>query len=157
MRAPEGFTEYVLARQAALLRTAYLLTGSTHDAEDLVQVTLTKVVPHWSRISEDPEPYVRATMVRTNVSRWRRRRWREIASDDLPEAAFVSADAEGAIAVRAALASLSPRQRAVLVLRYYEGYTEAEAASVLGIAVGTAKSHARDGLSRLRTLLPVDV
>src|SRR5689334_11120335 len=61
--APEGFTEYVLARQAALLRTAYLLTGHAQDAEDLVQASLVRVVPHWRRIRDDPESYVRRVMV----------------------------------------------------------------------------------------------
>jgi RNA polymerase sigma-70 factor (sigma-E family) len=151
---PDGFTEFVLARQAALLRTAYLLTGHAQDAEDLVQTTLVKVVPQWRRIRDNPEPYVRRTMVNVNVSRWRRRRWREESTDVLPEQLADAPDHDELLAVRAALAALAPRQRAVLVLRYYEGLSEAEIAATLGIAPGTVKSQARDGLARLRRALP---
>lgn len=154
MAAPEGFAEFVVARQAALLRTAYLLTGHAQDAEDLVQTTLVKVVPHWRRISDNPEPYVRRVLVNENVSRWRRRRWREESTGELPERLAEAPDHDELMAVRSALAGLAPRQRAVLVLRYYEGCTEAEVADQLGISAGTVKSHARDGLARLRTVLP---
>jgi RNA polymerase sigma-70 factor (sigma-E family) len=153
---PDGFAEFVVARQAALLRTAYLLTGHAQDAEDLVQAALVKVVPQWRRIRDNPEPYVRRTMVNENVSRWRRRRWREEATDVLPEALSHDPDSAELIAVRDALRSLAPRQRAVLVLRYYEGLSEAEIAAQLGIAPGTVKSQARDGLARLRAALPAD-
>jgi RNA polymerase sigma-70 factor (sigma-E family) len=157
--APDSFEAFVLARQAALLRTAYLLTGHAQDAEDLVQTTLIKVVPHWRRIADDPEPYVRRVLVHENVSRWRRRRWREVASDALPEVLAETADHDDLLAVRAALAGLAPRQRAVVVLRYYEDRTEAQTADLLGISVGTVKSHARDAVARLRLGLvrePVD-
>ena len=156
MATPEGFTEFVLARQAALLRTAYLLTGHAQDAEDLVQTTLVKVVPQWRRIADDPEPYVRRVLVNENVSRWRRRRWREHATDVLPEGLADAPDLDELIVVRTALAGLAPRQRTVLVLRYYEGLSEAEIAATLGIAPGTVKSQARDGLARLRRALPAD-
>ena len=157
MAAPEGFTEFVIARQAALLRTAYLLTGNAQDAEDLVQTALIKVVPHWRRIRDNPEPYVRQVLVRENVSRWRRRRWREEASGELPEPMpgrmAGAPDHDELLALRAALVLLAPRQRAVLVLRYYEGRTERETAELLGIAPGTVKSHAREALTRLRSHL----
>ena len=156
MTAPEGFAEFVVARQAALLRTAYLLTGHAQDAEDLVQTALVKVVPVWRRISDNPEPYVRRVLVRENVSRWRRRRWREASTDAVPETLAHAADHDELLAVRAALMRLAPRQRAVVVLRYYEGCTEAEIADQLGISPGTVKSHARAALARLRVLLPAD-
>ena len=156
MATPEGFAEFVLARQAALLRTAYLLTGHAQDAEDLVQTTLVKVVAQWRRIRDDPEPYVRRVLVNENVSRWRRRRWREHTTDVLPEGLADAPDHDELLVVRAALAELAPRQRAVLVLRYYEGLSEAEIAATLGIAPGTVKSQARDGLARLRQVLPAD-
>lgn len=156
MGAPEGFAEFVAARQAALLRTAYLLTGHAQDAEDLVQTTLVKVVPQWRRICDDPEAYVRRAMVNENVSRWRRRRWREQSTDALPEQLVHEPDRAELIAVRDALRTLAPRQRAVLVLRYYVGLSEAEIASTLGIARGTVKSQARDGLTRLRQALPAE-
>ena len=157
MATPDGFAEFVVARQAALLRTAYLLTGHAQDAEDLVQTVLVKVVPQWRRIADDPEPYVRRVLVNENVSRWRRRRWRERATDVLPERLVDEPDHAELLAVREALRTLAPRQRAVIVLRYYEGLSEAQIAAALGIAPGTVKSQARDGLVRLRRVLPVDV
>ncbi len=157
MATPEGFAEFVTARQAALLRTAYLLTGHAQDAEDLVQSTLVKVVPQWRRIRDNPEPYVRRVMVNENISRWRRRRWRERSTDDLPELLATEPDHAELIAVRDALAALAPRQRAVLVLRYYEGLSEKEIAAQLGIAPGTVKSHAQAALARMREALPDDV
>ena len=156
MVAPDqaGFEEFVAARRPALLRTAYLLTGSHADAEDLVQNALIRTVPHWKRIADRPEPYVRQVLARESVSRWRRRRWRETSTGTLPERPLAGPDVDGRLALRGALASLAPRQRAVIVLRYYEDLTEKDTASVLGIAVGTVKSQARDGLARLRELLP---
>jgi RNA polymerase sigma-70 factor (sigma-E family) len=150
----EDFEEYVAARMPALLRTAYLLTGHPHDAEDLVQATLVKVVPAWKRIAGNPDAYVRRVMVNENISRWRRRRGREVLVDDLPEQPSTDPDAADALALQAALATLAPRQRAVVVLRYYEDLTERETAETLGIAVGTVKSQMRDALARLRLALP---
>jgi RNA polymerase sigma-70 factor (sigma-E family) len=149
-----GFEEFVAARRASLLRTAYLLTGSHADAEDLVQAALVMCVPHWPRIADRPEPYVRQVLARESVSRWRRRRWRETAIGELPEHAGDGPDLDQRETLRRALDALAPRQRAVIVLRYYEDLTEKETASVLGIAVGTVKSQARDGLGALRRLLP---
>jgi RNA polymerase sigma-70 factor (sigma-E family) len=136
-----------------LLRTAYLLTGSHHDAEDLVQTALLRVVPHWKRIAGDPEPYVRRVLARESVTRWRGRRWRERFVSSPPEVPTEPPGSER-LALRSALARLSPRQRAVLVLRYYDDLTEAATAEALGISLGTVKSHARDGLARLRELAP---
>jgi RNA polymerase sigma-70 factor (sigma-E family) len=150
---PDSFEEYVAARRAALLRTAYLLTGHREDAEDLVQVALVKVVPKWSRIEDDPEPYDRTVLVHESVSRWRRRRWREVHTDRLPDTPITGPGADR-VALQQALARLAPRQRAVIVLRYYDDLTEAETARLLGVSVGTVKSQARDALARLRELLP---
>jgi RNA polymerase sigma-70 factor (sigma-E family) len=147
------FEEFVAARSAALLRTAYLLTGSHQDAEDLVQTALLKAVPGWGRVREH-EPYVRRILVHESVSRWRRRRWRETSTDSLPELAAGSADADDRLVLRQALARLAPRQRAVIVLRYFDDLTEAQTADVLGVSVGTVKSQSRDALGRLRTLVP---
>jgi len=150
----DDFEAFVAARYAALLRTAYLLTGDHHDAEDLLQQSLVKAVAAWGRIHGDPEPYVRTILVRQNISRWRRRRWRELTTDTLPETAVVEGGAEDRLALHRALGSLAPRQRAVIVLRYFEDLTEAQTADVLGISVGTVKSQARDALRRLREAMP---
>ena len=157
MPTPEDFEDFVAARQQALLRTAYLLTGQRQDAEDLVQVALVKAVPHWHRLSGDPEAYVRKILVRENVSRWRGRRWREVSVEeprDHESAGLDEVDVAGRVALRRALATLAPRQRAVIVLRYFEDRTEVETAALLGISVGTVKSQARDALARLRAAAP---
>jgi RNA polymerase sigma-70 factor (sigma-E family) len=156
----EDFEAFVAARYAALLRTAYLLTGNHHDAEDLLQQSLVKAVGAWKRIDGDPEPYVRTILVRQNVSRWRSRRWREVTTDSPPDTAVAGEGAVGVedvddrMALHGALGLLAPRQRAVIVLRYYEDLTEVETAAALGIAVGTVKSQTRDALRRLREVLP---
>ncbi|RJS47078.1 SigE family RNA polymerase sigma factor [Nocardioides cavernaquae] len=151
MLGPEpDFEEYVAARMPALLRTAYLLTGHHQDAEDLVQMALIKVVPRWRRIADRPDPYVRKVLVHEHVSRWRNRRWREVHTDRVPETAEPAPGHDDRLSLQAGLAALAPRQRAVIVLRYYEDLTERETAEALGISVGTVKSQARDALARLR-------
>ena len=135
-------------RRSALLRTAYLLTGDHHGAEDLVQSTLIKVVPKSSRIRDCAEPYVRRVLAREAVSRWRGRRWREITTDVVPETPHQ--DNIERISLLEELRRLSPRQRAVVVLRYFDDLTEADTAAALGISVGTVKSHTRDALALLR-------
>src|SRR3954469_15757124 len=129
------FEEFVIVRRDALLRTAYLLTGDHHDAEDLVQSALIKVVPKWSRIKDRPEAYVRQVLARESVNRWRGRRWREVTTDLVPEAMHhPSADSADRIALLEDLRRRSPRQRAVLVLRYFDDLTEADTAAALGIS-----------------------
>ena len=142
------FEEFVIARRAALLRTAYLLTGNHHDAEDLVQSALIKVVPKWGRIKAQPEGYVRQVLARESVNRWRGRRWREVTTDLVPEPTHH--DTTDRIALLEDLRRLSPRQRAVLVLRYFDDLTERDTAAALGISVGSVKSHAHEALARLR-------
>jgi RNA polymerase sigma-70 factor (sigma-E family) len=150
----EDFEAFVAARYGALLRTAYLLTGDHHDAEDLLQQSLVKAVGAWGRIVGDPEPYVRTILVRQNVSRWRRRRWREVHTDLPPDRGVEDTGAEDRVRLQQALALLAPRQRAVIVLRYYDDLTEAQTAEALGIAVGTVKSQTRDALRTLRGTIP---
>ena len=154
MAAPESFEEYVDARYAALLRTAYLLTTNRHDAEDLVQTALLKAVPAWKRIESSPDAYLRRVMVNDTISRWRRHRGRELLTDEPPDGGTADPDAARTLALEQALARLAPRQRAVIVLRYYEDLTERETADLLGIAVGTVKSQAREALARLRRVAP---
>ena len=150
------FSDWATAHERGLLRTAYLLTGHAQDAEDLVQTALVKVVPQWRRIADNPEPYVRRVLVNENVSRWRRRRWREQSTGDVPERLADAPDHDELMAVRAALAGLAPRQRAVLVLRYYEGMSGADIAAALGLAPGNVQSPARDGPARLPGAPPAD-
>jgi RNA polymerase sigma-70 factor (sigma-E family) len=170
-QAREAFRGYVAARSPALLRTAYLLTGNRADAEDLLQTALAKTYLAWDRIREREalDGYVRRTMVNAQTSWWRRRRVTEYATDDLPEQP-TGRDATDELALHdalwTALGQLSTRQRAMVVLRYYEDLSEAETAAVLGISVGTVKSTTSRALAKLRdtsglrddprTTLPLD-
>nr|WP_319993774.1 SigE family RNA polymerase sigma factor [Micromonospora sp. DR5-3] len=154
----ESFRAYVAARTAALSRSAYLLTGDRHQAEDLVQLTLVRLARHWERVSRsgDPDPYVRRTMYSQHVSLWRRR-WRNVDLRPEPPERTAPDETAGvarALVVRQALARLAPRQRAVLVLRFFEDRTEVEAADALGCSVSTVKSQTRAALARLRTHAP---
>ena len=149
-----SFQEYVAARSPALLRTAYLLTGSRPDAEDLLQTALARTYLAWDRIREREavDGYVRRTMVNARTSIWRRRRIVEHASHVLPESPGRdgTADADLHDALWTALAGLPTRQRVAVVLRYYEDLTEAETARVMGVSVGTVKSTTSRALSSLR-------
>ncbi len=151
----QAFSTWVTARSGPLLRTAYLLTGNRADAEDLLQTALAKTYLAWDRIRERDalDGYVRRTMVNTQTSFWRRRRVGEQLSGDLPERAGgrdASADLDLHDALWTALATLPRRQRAAVVLRYYEDLSEAETAAVLGVSVGTVKSTTSRALARLR-------
>jgi RNA polymerase sigma-70 factor (sigma-E family) len=155
----DGFEEWVLARGDALHRTAFLLTRDHALAEDLVQTALAKAWPAWRRIHTDPEQYVRRAMLNTYSSWWRRRWNGERPTADLPDRpGWHGADHGDDVATRAgvlaALDALPRRQRAVVVLRYFEDLTEAQTADVLGISVGTVKSQSRDALRRLREEVP---
>lgn len=140
-------------RYQALVRTAYLLTGSREDAEDLVQTTLARCVPAWKRIHGDPEPYVRTVLVRENISRWRRRRWREVSTGQAPEAASAVIETAERLTLDNVIRQLPPRQRAAVVLRHVEDLSERETAQLMGCSVGTVKSQTHAGLARLRVLL----
>lgn len=150
---PIDFQDYVLARRRALLRTAWLLTGDWHAAEDLVQTALIRCHPHWSRVSaNNPDAYVRKTIVNAHTSLLRRR-WRgEHPTADLPE--HPANDEYGAADSRhlmiAALRRLPVRQRAAVVLRFYEDLSETETATALGCSVGTVKSQTSKALAALR-------
>lgn len=151
----EVFRGFVAARQQALLRTAFLLTGDQGLAEDLVQTALERTVRRWSGGGEPAslEAYVRRVMYREQVSRWRRRRVVEVPSAELPEWRLDgrSDDAvEDHLVLQRALQQIGRRQRAVLVLRYFEDLSEQQVADVLGIGLGTVKSQAHRGLARLR-------
>jgi len=146
------FDAFVVACSPRLVRTAYLLVHDRQLAEDLVQTALAKAWFAWRRIEGNPEPYVRKIMVTTAVSWWRRKWSREVPSDDLPEQ---GADGEAGPGARnqdlwEAIGRLPVRQRAVVVLRYYEDLSEADTAELLGCSVGTVKSHGARALAKLR-------
>lgn len=158
----DDFEAFVRSRSAALSRVAYLLTGDRQLAEDLLQDALARTAERWATLtrSGDPEPYVRRILYTRAVDGWRRRRRRpEVLSDDAqwPELRGAGDDGETVarrVVLRDALSRLTARQRAVLVLRYYEDMSVADAAELLGCSVNTVKSQTRHALERLRTLAP---
>jgi RNA polymerase sigma-70 factor (sigma-E family) len=148
-----GFTEFVRDRSTALLRTAVLLAGGDRGhAEDLVQGVLERMYVRWDRIDGPPEAYARRALTHAAVNRWRTRRRR-------PELPLLAEDAAGRDraadvdlrdALVRALHTLPPRQRAVLVLRYFDDLAETDVAATLGCSVGTVKSQTSRALARLR-------
>lgn len=148
-----AFEAFVVARTPALARTAFLLTGDAHHAEDLVQTALFQAARAWHRIEGDPEPYVRRILYTQNVSRWRRRGVREapLGSYDAPA---LPTDPALRLTLGEALGRLTQRQRTVLVLRFYKDLTEVETARQLGITAGAVKSMTRQALARLRAVAP---
>lgn len=148
--------EFVTARHPLLLRRAYLLTGDHGAAEDLVQDSLAKLWLAWSRHPIDnPDAYRRRTMAHAAISRWRRRKpWDRVASAGVePAAPDHSPGVDEHDQLWRALLTLAPRQRAVLVLRYYEDLSEPEICDALGIAPGTVRSQAAKARAQLRSIL----
>nr|WP_232328025.1 SigE family RNA polymerase sigma factor [Kibdelosporangium sp. MJ126-NF4] len=152
----DDFGEFVQAALPGLLRYGHALTGNPHDAADLVQTVLEKLGSRWTRVvrnTGDPLAYARRAMANTHISRWRRTR-RENLVADLPDIAAAAAqDPFDNEPLWQALRALPPRQRAVIVLRYYEGLSEAEIAAALGVSTGTVKSQASKAMASLRTRL----
>ncbi|GIF19693.1 RNA polymerase sigma-70 factor (sigma-E family) [Actinoplanes tereljensis] len=154
------YAHFVRTRTHALLRSAYLLTGDQHLAEDLVQEALARTHRAWLRLEkpENAEAYARKVMYHAQVSLWRRPRIAEVLPGEFAtDPAGADDPAEAAVqrlTLRRALLALSAKQRAVIVLRYFEDHTEAEAAQLLGISVSTVKTQTGRALERLRTLLP---
>jgi len=150
MRVAVDFDTFVATRSSSLLRTAYLLTGDHALAEDLLQTALAKAWRAWGRI-DDPEPYVRRIIANTYASWWRRRWNGEQPTGDVPETADVTGSSSDERAdLWSAVLRLPKRQRAVIVLRFYEDLSEAETAAALGIAPGTVKSQTSKALQSLR-------
>lgn len=151
----DDFAEWMAARQPHLLRTAYLLTGDPHAAEDLLQTALAKAYLAWDRVSraDSIDTYVCRILINEHRSTWRRLwRKREVVADTSTYVVPVEdrSDDGASAALWSAVQTLPERQRAVIVLRYYEQLSEAETAQVLGVSVGTVKSQASRGLDTLR-------
>ncbi|BCB89965.1 DNA-directed RNA polymerase sigma-70 factor [Phytohabitans suffuscus] len=141
-----------------LIRVAMALTGDRHAAEDLLQSALTSTAARWRHLDGDPEAYVRRAMYHAQVTIWRRRqRLRETPTAHMPERAD-HRDEIGAtdrrLALRQALMRLAPRQRAVLVARFYEDLSEEDTAALLGCSPGTVRSQLHRALARLRQIAP---
>ncbi|NUS27116.1 MAG: SigE family RNA polymerase sigma factor [Streptomyces sp.] len=150
------FETYAAVRWPRLLRTAYLLTnGDHHEAEDLVQVTLAKVYLRWHHIRtlDAPDQYVRRALINNNTTRQRKRRVVQLLTPHLPEQRDPSGSEnyETRSELFDALATLPPRQRAIVVLRYWECQSEQQTADLLGCSVGTVKSQASRALKKLRS------
>lgn len=150
------FEVWVKASQHRLVRSAFLLTGDLQHAEDLVQDALVKVAVRWSRLSsENVDAYARRVMYHDHISWWRRKRWPIATSQPDLQAVSDHSDAvHDQQVVAQALARLTAKQRAVIVLRYFEDLTEQQTADVLGVRVGTVKSQTSAALNRLRNLGP---
>jgi RNA polymerase sigma-70 factor (sigma-E family) len=152
----EGFEDWVLASGTRHKRLAFLLTGDLHEAEDLLQSAYAKVLPKWQRVStyDSPDAYVRRVMVNLRISRWRRLRDREWATESVPEPPDAAPDLSALVvesdALLGALQQLPARQRAAVVLRHWCDLSEAETASVMGCTPGTVKSTTSRGLAALR-------
>ena len=158
----EEFTAYLHARQPNLLRTAYLLTGDRHQAEDVLQNSLAKLYLAWDKVRDanSVDAYVRRIMVNENNSLWRRG-WkkREFTPEHLPEPSphRDEYDEGNSAELWRVVQTLPPKARAVVVLRYYEQLSESETADVLGISVGTVKSQCSRALSALRDRVPAQL
>lgn len=149
------FEDYVRGRSSALLRTALLLTGDRACAEDLLQLALERLARHWRRLDDQPDAYVRRTLVNLATDRWRMRSRRpQQDRSELLEGHAVAADAHRQVEQRLdlvrAMRTLTARQRAVLVLRYFDDLSEADTARVMGCSIGTVKSTASRALTLLR-------
>ena len=151
------FADFMAARWAPLYRTAYLLTGERHEAEDLLQTVLARTCVRWGSIRDkrSAEAYVRQGLVREVQRTWRRRA-REVVTDDLPDAGHAGGLAFHAdhLVLWQEIRRLPPRMRATLVLRYFEDLTEAQTAEALGCSVGSVKSQTHHAMARLRAALP---
>ena len=154
MRDEEGFAEFATANARRLRHAARLLTADDGRAEDLLQTALARTYLRWDRIrADDPMAYVRRVLYTAHADWWRRR-WRDeyptAELPDVPAAGDHAAQTVERDRLRAALAGLSPRERAVVVLRFYEDLSERDTAAALGIATGTVKSTCSRALAKLR-------
>ena len=153
-RSGEEFREFMHGRWPSMVRLAYGLTGDQGHAEDVAAAAFARAYAAWPRVSRSgsPEAYVRKIVINENRNRFRKRRVAEQLTDQLPEQGItdMTGHRDERLALIAALQRLGPRQRAVVVLRYWVGLTETEVAVTLGCSVGTVKSQASRGLAALR-------
>jgi RNA polymerase sigma-70 factor (sigma-E family) len=161
-RDSTAFAEFAAARSTALYRAAYLMVGDHALAEDLLQEALTKTYVAWPKLRDvsKAEAYTRKAITTTAISWWRRKSWQqERPRGDVPERPYAehSEDVAQRDWLWNELQSLPPRQRAAIVLRFYEDLTEAQTADAMGVTVGTVKSQVSDGLKKLRARLGPDV
>lgn len=157
MARDEEFTAFVSAAGSRLRRTAFLMTGNWHEAEDLTQSALARLYVAWPRVRvEGAEAYARTVLVRTLVDA-RRRFWkRERPTGDVPEVVVPATSPEDRLDLAQALDLLPVGQRAVLVLRFWEDWSVEEVARVLAVSTGTVKSRTSRGLEGLRLAMHVD-
>ena len=152
--ADEEFDGFMRGRWPAMVRLAYALTGDAGHAEDLAQTAFARAYASWGRVRRagDPDAYVRRIVINTHRSRFRRHRVTEELRGDLTDTAGAASQPgpEGRSELLDALGRLGPRQRAVVVLRYWLDLSEAETAAALGCSVGTVKSQASRALATLR-------
>jgi RNA polymerase sigma-70 factor (sigma-E family) len=156
MRSEQSdFREFVTARQGALRRTAYLLCGDWHYAQDLTQQALAKLYVAWNRVRavEAVDSYARQVLVRTYIDEVRRHRHREFATDEIPDHGVNGPEIETRLALMAALKQLSPRQRAVVALRFWDDMSVEATAEALGMKTNTVKSDTARALAKLKGLL----
>ncbi len=147
------FEDYVRARSAALGRLAYLLVGDVHEAQDVLQTVLARLAFRWEHVQQahDVDAYVRTALANASASWWRRHRRRpDTPHAVLPDLGVLDADSSQRGELMQMLRELPPRQRAVIVLRYYEEHSEAEVAAILGCSVGTVKSQASKARATLK-------
>ncbi|WP_194892955.1 SigE family RNA polymerase sigma factor [Catenulispora pinisilvae] len=155
----DDFREFVSARQGALRRTAYLLCGDWHQAQDLTQQTLAKLFVAWSRVRavEAVDSYARQVLVRTYIDESRKRRNHEVAIAEVPDSGVEEPEIETRLALMAALKQLSPRQRAVVALRFWDDLSVEATAEALGMKANTVKSDTARALAKLKGLLDSSV
>ncbi|MDQ7906236.1 SigE family RNA polymerase sigma factor [Phytohabitans sp. ZYX-F-186] len=154
----EQFKLFVAGRGDQMFRVALALTGGHHAAEDLLQDALARTYARWRHVRGDPEAYVRRAMYHSQITAWRRRgRLREVPASHVPDRADPRDEADASerrLQLRQALMRLGPRQRAVLVARFFEDLSDVEAAQVLGCSPSTVRSQTHRALARLREIAP---
>lgn len=160
VKASVDFADFVREAMPGLLRYGYVLTGNPHDAADLVQTVLEKIGSRWTTVvrkTGDPVAYTRKAMANSHISRWRRTRRENLVADFPDVGGVADRDPFDGEPLWQALRDLPPRQRAVVVLRYYEEMSESEIADTLGVSKGTVKSQASKAMATLRTRLGTPV